>query len=109
MGDNDRQTALTPRQLRFVAALLEAGTIREAAKTAGLGESTAWRYLADAAVKAEIARRADGLLTHSSASVFADMAEARAVLVTVMRDPCAGNSARIAAARLISDAGVQLF
>lgn len=109
MGETDTLHRLTARQSRFLVALLESSTVREAARLAGVSETTAWRYLADSGVKRELAQRTDGLITQTSAGVCADMAEARGALVAVMRDPEAPCSARVTAARAILDAGMRLY
>jgi len=52
---------LTTKKRRFVAALENARTVRDAAKDAGIAERTAWRYLALPAVKAGITTRQDAM------------------------------------------------
>lgn len=100
---------LSQRKRRFVIALLETPTIREAAKAAGVGETTAWNYLREPAVRSELASRTDALITQAGAGLLADMADARQVLKTVMADPATGAGARVSAARAILDAGLRLF
>jgi len=51
MSENE---GLTPRQRRFVAAMLSEKTIRAAAKRAGVSEATAGRWLALPAVRRAI-------------------------------------------------------
>jgi len=101
--------SLTVRQRRFVLALLESPTVREAAQVAGVGETTAWRYLSEDSVRAELARRTDGLLTQAASGLLSDMAEARATLLGVMRSATAGDGAKVSAARAVLDAGLRLF
>ena len=100
---------LSARQRRFVIALLDARTIREAASKARIAETTAWRYLSEDAVKAAIARRQDAILAQVTDGIVADMSEARGVLVDIMRDASARDSDRVRAAGLILDAGLKLF
>lgn len=109
MADNSIPVVLTTRQRRFIAALLETATIRDAAKAAGVGERTAWHYLTLATVRSEISRRTDGLLTQASAGLLADMAESRATLLQVMRNRHASDAARVSAAGKVLDAGMRLF
>lgn len=106
MGDSE---SLTTKKRRFVAALLAAPTIRQAAEAAGVGETTAWRYLGDPAVKREVAYRQSGMLAQASAGVVSDMAVARAVLRQVMADTNASAASRVSAARAILDAALRLF
>lgn len=106
MGENDR---LTPRQARFCTALLEARTIREAAKMAGIGEATAWRYLASPRVRQTLSERQGAMLAQASAALVADMAEARKTLRSIMGDATAAPGVRVAAARAVLEAGLRLF
>ena len=100
---------LTQNRRRFILALLEARNVRDAAKRAGVGERTAWRYLADPGVKVERAARQDAMLHGVTAGLVADMAEARAVLLEVMRDPGASDATRTRAAGIVLDCGLRLL
>ena len=100
---------LSTRQRRFVAALAATSTVRAAAKAAGIAEATAWRYLDDSDVKAEITRRQDAMLAQVTAGVVADMTEARAALIGMMRDTDTADSVRVRAASKVLDTGLKLF
>jgi len=106
MGETE---SLTARQRRFVAALLAAPTVLDAAAAASISETTAWRYLASPAVQAELSARCDVVLTQVSAGLVADMQEARAVLVEAMRDPEAAPGVRVRAALGVLDAGLRVL
>ena len=106
MGDNGR---LSAKQRRFVAFLATTPTIRDAAKAADVGETTAWRWLRQPAVKAEIRQRQDAMLSQVSAGIVADMAKARAALVAVVNDKTATPSQRTTAAGKLLDCGLRLF
>lgn len=99
----------TPRQKRFVAALLAAPTVTEAAIQAGVSEKTAWRYLANPAVQGELTARCDVVLTQVSAGLVADMSEARQVLMEAMRDPTNPPGVRVRAALGVLDAGLRVL
>jgi len=99
----------TPRQKRFVAALLAAPTVTEAATQAGISEKTAWRYLGNTAVQAELTARCDVVLTQVSAGLVADMQEAREVLMENMRDPTNPAGVRVRAAVAVLDAGLRVL
>ncbi len=100
--------ALSGKQKRFVAALAAAGSVREAAALAGIGERTAWRYLGLPDVRAELGRIQDGVLSEATAACIRGMSGALATLESVMADPMASASARVAAARAILDAAARL-
>lgn len=106
MADN---STLSPRQKRFVAALATSDSIRAAAGTASIAESTAWRYLRDPEVKAEIRHRQDDILAGVTSTLVQDMGEARLALRNVLRDKLASPAQRTAAARVLLDAGLRLF
>ena len=76
---------------------------------AGIGETTAWRYLTEPDVKAAIARRQDAILAGVTGGIVADMTEARGVLVDIMRSITAKDSDRVRAAGLILDAGLKML
>ena len=92
--------ALTARQARFVAAVLESPSIRAACKLAQVGERTGWKYLRDPAVKAELARRQDAALAMATAQVAADCTGSLAELRR-LRDGAESEHVRVAAARAI--------
>jgi len=100
---------LSRKQRRFVGALLNRPTVREAAAEADVSESTAWRYLGDSAVKRELATRQDALLAQVTSGLVGDMTEARQVLLDVMRANDAADGVRVRAALGVLDAGLKLF
>ena len=106
MGDS---RTLTPRQKRFVAALATSDSIRDAAAAVGIAESTAWRWLRDPEVKAEIRRRQDDVLAGVTSTLVQDMTEARLALRSVLRDKMASPAQRTAAARVLLDVGLRFF
>ena len=106
---DDRALTLTTRKRRFVAALLETPTLREAAEAAGVSEPTGWRYLRDAQVRAELGRRTDALLTQAASGLASDLAEARQTLREIHRDADAPAGARVSAARAVTDTALRIF
>ena len=106
MGDNGR---LSPKQRRFVAFLATTPTIRDAAKAADVGETTAWRWLRQPAIKAEIRARQDAMLAQVSAGIASDMSAARQALVAVLDDKGASASAKVNAAGKLLDCGLRLW
>jgi hypothetical protein len=60
---------LTTNKRKSIEALLVASSVREAAKIAGLGERTIYRYMADDEFKAELQARQDAILTGTTAAL----------------------------------------
>jgi len=54
---------MTAKQKRFIASLLQAPNVKEAAHVAGVGERTAYRWLRDPAFRSELGQASDGLLS----------------------------------------------
>lgn len=105
MGEN---STLSTRQRRFVASAVVAPTVREAARSAGVGETTAWRYLADPAVRAALVERQDGVLAHVARRLASEMSDALDVLHGVMTDASANDGPRVSAARAVLESGLRL-
>ena len=96
---------LSTKERRFVGALVGARSVRDAAETASVSERSAWRYLSDGRVKAEIATRQDGMLAQVTAGLVDDMARARQVLREVMEARRTPAGVRVRAAGMILDHG----
>jgi phage terminase small subunit len=105
MGEN---ATLSPRQRRFVNAVLTARTIREAASKVKVAESTAWRWLALPGVKAALCEAQDAALAQSARAVAALLTNALDTLSDVMGDSGAPVGARVSAARTILENAVRL-
>jgi len=99
---------LSTKQRRFVAALVGARSVRDAAKAANISERAAWRYLADEKVKAEIANRQDGMLAQVTAGLADDMGLARTVLKAVMMGKDTTPGVRVRAGLGILQAGLRM-
>lgn len=96
---------LTVAQARFCAAMLESSSVTAAAATAGIKTRTAWHYMADERVKAELQRRQGALLAQVTAGLVADLDSARGVLRDIMQNVANGPAVRVAAARAILQYG----
>lgn len=105
MADNG---SLTVRQRRFLAALMAGPNVREAAKAAGIGERTAWRYLSNDAIRRELASHHDAMMADTSRRMAVAMAEALDVVLEVLRDAKTPAAVRVNAGRVILDAGLRL-
>jgi phage terminase small subunit len=99
---------LSTRQRKFITALVSSPTIEAAAKVAGIGRRTGFRYLQDPAVKAELARLLDGLQGQATRRVVASMSEALEVLRGVYLDDESPTGAKVSAAKCVLDSGPRL-
>jgi hypothetical protein len=99
------KTALSARKARFAAALLATNTVADAARAAGISERTAFTYLEDPDVQSAVGRGLDDTLSDATLHVTAAVTKALAVLESILDDTSAPPSCRVAAARLILDAG----
>ena len=106
MGENG---SLSRKQKRFVAAILESRTVRDAAELAQVSETTAWRWLGQPAFRRELARRQAAVLASVTTGLVTDMNAARGVLVEMMSNSDVADSVRVRAALGILDYGTKLF
>lgn len=102
------ESELSPRQRRFVAAMLTARTVREAAAAVGVTERTGLKYLANPAVKRALGQALDDALGQATRQVVKAMTGALDTLEEIHQDPDAPTGARVSAARAILDAGPKL-
>ena len=105
MGANG---ALTPRQRRFLAAVIATPDVRTASKASGVSERTCWRYLADPAVRSELSRRQDAVIGGAARRLAERMDAAVHVLSAIMASPTELSAVRVSAAKAILDAGLRL-
>lgn len=99
--------ALSARQRRFVAAVIAAPDVRAAAGAAGIGERTAWTYLAMPEIRAELAARQDAVIGHVARQLGQRMGDALEVLTDLMHS-AESEAARVSAARAVLDTGLKL-
>lgn len=108
MTDNGRHAEITTAQKRLISHMLAGHTVESAATKAQISHRTAWRYLAEPAVRAELQRRGDALLAGATSGLLADLALARKTLREVMNDQDAPPTARVSAARAVLDSVLRL-
>jgi hypothetical protein len=104
MAENGRQIeadSLTPKQQKALQALLENPTTRAAAKAAGVGETTIFRWLAEPAFNRCYREARNHLLENTLTALQAASTDAVQTLRDVMRDTQAMVTARVSAARAI--------
>ncbi len=97
---------MTGKQGALLTALLCEPTIADAAKAAGVGERTAFRYLADPAFQAELRAARREVVEHTITRLQADGAHAAGVLCQIADDVQAPASARVTACRVIIEQGL---
>lgn len=102
------KSAMPPRQARFVTAMVTAPTVPDAARQAGISVRTAQRYLHDPDVQAALGRAFDDSLIQVTRQVNAALGRTLSVLEAIVDDPHAPTHSRVAAARLLLDAGIRL-
>ena len=97
----DAEKNLTAKQEKALASLLATGEVRAAAKDAGVGETTLWRWLKESAFAEAYSAQRCKLLEAGAAALTSNVSKASRVLITVAEDTTAPASARVAAARAI--------
>ena len=89
---------LSANQKKAITALLSEPTVRDAAKAAGLGERTMYRYLSNPTFKAELRQRQDEILAATTAALVGLAGDAVATLRGVLQDKDASASVKVRAA-----------
>jgi hypothetical protein len=100
---------LTPRQRRFIEALLVNPTIDAAAAAVGISRRTGTRWMGRPAVRAALAAALDEALGVAVRVAVRSMPSAVATLHRIHTDPDVTPGARVSAARAILDAGPKLY
>ncbi len=98
---------LTPKREKAIAALLSEPSTTAAAAKVGIGETTIYRWLNDAAF-AEAYREARRAAVHQAISRLQQVSSnAVQVLVSVMEDPQTPATARISAAKAVLEFAIK--
>jgi DNA-binding MurR/RpiR family transcriptional regulator len=92
---------LTPKQERALIALLDCGEIKKASETAGVNESTLWRWLQSPDFQSRYRAARRQLVETAVAQLQSDCTIAARVLREVAEDQQAPASSRVAAAKAI--------
>ena len=100
---------LTPRQRRFVGALLTARTIAEAAAAVGCSARTGERWARLPAVQSALRDAQGEALAQTARRAFAALSMALDVLQNIMADPGAPTGARVSAARCVLESASRIF
>jgi len=104
----DANPQLSAKQRRFVAAMLSAHTVADAARQAGIAERTAYLYLSNPHVQTALDHALDENLSRSAQRATAAMDRAIATLLAILDDPDSPRNVRINAARTILLVGPRL-
>ena len=91
----------------FIAALLTEPNIREAAKKAGIGESTGWQWLQDPDFQAEYREARRMAVSQAIAQLQQASSGAVATLCEVMADQEATPASRVTAAKTVLEMAIK--
>lgn len=94
---------LTGKQAKFLACLLTHPNVERAAEAAGIGHTTAFRYLQDEHFQAVYQREKQDAIKRATAQLTAACGEAVETLQDVMREAVGQPAARVSAAKAILD------
>lgn len=100
---------MTLRKEKALQALLVCRTRAEAAKAAGIGESTLREYMRDPAFFAAYQKAMTGLVKEAAAQAKQSLSPALSTLREITEDVEQGATARIQAARSLLEYGVKLI
>jgi phage terminase small subunit len=98
---------LTRRQEAFLAALLSCPTIAHAARTAGIAEVTAGRWLKDPSFQEAYRTARRHVVQHAVARVQQATSTAVGTLEAIMQDAAAPASARVSAAKAVLETAIK--
>ena len=104
----DANPQLSAKQRRFLAAMLTARTVTDAARQAGIAERTAYLYLSMPQVQAALDHAFDEALSHTAQQATVAMDRAIAALCAILEDCASPPATRIDAARTILQIGPRL-
>src|SRR2546426_11588313 len=91
----------TRKEQTFIAALLTAPSIEQAAKQAGIGTGTAWRWMQGPEFKTAYREARRSVVDHAIVLLQQCCTHAVGTLIRVMQDPEASASAKVMAARTV--------
>ncbi|MEZ4870416.1 MAG: hypothetical protein R3C14_54305 [Caldilineaceae bacterium] len=97
------EKSLTVKQMACVRELMLTPNIADAAKAAGVGERTLYRWLDDAEFKAALTEAQDAALDAAARRLVAMTEQATAVISEVLADADEKTSARLRAAQIVLD------
>jgi hypothetical protein len=105
----DCPDALPGKQERALQAVLSHRTLKEAALTAGISETTLWRYMRDETFSRRLREARREAASQALMGLQQGLGEAVKTLSEIMADGNASPSARVTAARVIIDQSRRAF
>lgn len=106
MADNG---TITAKQKRLVKAMLTASTVGDAARSVGIGERTAFRYLAQPAVRAALNDALDAALGQAVGVLVNEVGASVRALADIRDDKTQPGGVRVGAARAILNGALKLY
>lgn len=102
------QEKTTPKQDTFIQALLAGNSIVASAKIAGCNEKTAHAWLKLSSVKSAYREAQHVVFDDALSGLMLDVGEARATLVSIMKDTDATPSVRVRAAQIVLEQAIEM-
>ncbi|MFM8320970.1 MAG: transposase family protein [Chloroflexota bacterium] len=103
MAENGSVGELTPRQQRTIAALLQARNVSDAARMAGVGERTLYRWMGDPLFRAALASAEGDAIDQATRRLVGLQDGAIDLLQAMLEDPTAAAAVRLRAAQSVLD------
>jgi hypothetical protein len=98
---------LTAKQEKVIGLLISEPSIHEAAKVAGIGDRTIFRWLKEGAFNRAYREARSAAVRQAVGQIQAAMGRAVQTLVSIMEDVEAPASSRVAAARTMIETGIK--
>jgi hypothetical protein len=106
-AEGAQEGALPGKQEQALLAVISHATLKEAATSAGVSETTLWRYMQDEAFAKRLREARRDAVSHAVIRLQRASADAVTVLQDIMTKEDAPASARITAARAVIDYAVR--
>lgn len=94
---------ITPKQHKFIAALIQADTTQAAIDEVGVSKNAAYRWLKDPDFMKELRQARRDVLFHATGTLTAATDSAVQTLAMIMKDKSQPATSRVQAARIILD------
>ena len=102
-------SSLSTRQEKVLALLISEPSVKEAAKTAGIGERTLHRWLKNEAFAAAYRDARTNAVRQAMGQIQAAMGTAVRTLVQIMQDSEVPSSSRVQSAKAVIENAIKLF
>lgn len=105
-NEND---SLTPKQIKFVDAMLTEPTIEKACKKAGVSRATGYKYLKKTIVKRTIQTKQNEIMDRTTQTLYTASTNAVNVLNTIMTDEEVNPFVRVQAGKTILEQAYKAY